>query len=137
MTLKDEMTLIKSCVFHYETEFIYPFLDSNGRMGRLWQTIILMKEYPAFEYFPFETLDVLSRCDNKGDSTEFIEYMLDIIDSSLNELLGLNNRLVTDVDRIDYFISLGKTDFSRKDYMNVFRNLSSSTASRDLKKESI
>jgi Fic family protein len=140
---KGEMTLIKSCVFHYETEFIHPFLDGNGRMGRLWQMVILMKEYPVFEYLPFETLisltqkdyyDVLAKCDNRGDSTEFIEYMLNIIDSSLNELLSFNNRLVTDIERINYFISLVKFEFSRKDYMNVFRNLSSSTASRDLKK---
>ena len=52
----DEILLVKSCVFHYEFEFIHPFLDGNGRMGRLWQSVILMKYNPVFEYLPVESL---------------------------------------------------------------------------------
>nr|WP_320243133.1 Fic family protein [Tenacibaculum sp. 1B UA] len=47
---------MKSCVFHYEMECIHPFIDENGRMGRLWQTLILMEKYPIFEFLPFQTL---------------------------------------------------------------------------------
>ena len=52
----EDHVFIKSCVFHYEMEFIHPFADGNGRMGRLWQTVLLLQEYPLFEFLPFETL---------------------------------------------------------------------------------
>lgn len=137
----NELTLIKSCVFHYEMEFIHPFLDGNGRMGRLWQSVILIKEYPVFEYLPFETLisanqkayyDALGKSDKQGNSTIFIEYMLKVIDTSLEELLSFSNRPMKRVDRLAYFKSLKIDSFSRKDYMEVFKEISTSTASRDL-----
>jgi Fic family protein len=143
LTVEDELTIIKSCVFHYETEFIHPFLDGNGRMGRLWQTVILRKEFPVFEFLPFETLisqkqkeyyEVLSNCDKNGDSTDFIEYMLQIMDYSLADLLKSANRTLNEMDRLEYFLSLSISEFARSDYMNIFKNISSATASRDLKK---
>jgi Fic family protein len=102
-----------------------------------------MNEYPVFEFLPFETLisqtqneyyKSLALSDKSGKSTYFIEYMLDVIDQSLQSLLDYNNRTLKDLDRLEYFIKLGIKEFSRKEYMNIFKDLSSATASRDLKK---
>ena len=139
----DDPALIKSCVFHYETEFIHPFSDGNGRMGRMWQTVILMNDFPVFEYLPFETLiskkqqayyAALAKSDTAGHSTIFIEFMLQTLNESLEELLRYNGRIMSDMDRIEYFLSHHKTEFTRKDYMNVFKDISPASASRDLKK---
>ena len=139
----EDPILIKSCVFHYEMVFIHPFLDGNGRMARLWQTIILINEYPVFEYLPFESLisqtqddyyKALKLSDQKANATDFIEYLLNVIDNSLSELLQSNIKKLTSKERLEYISNIEMNNFSRKDYMNIFKNISTATASRDLKK---
>jgi Fic family protein len=92
----DVHPLIKSCVFHYEFEFIHPFSDGNGRMGRMWQTLLLAQWKPLFAWLPVEELirerqkgyyDALASADKAADSTVFIEFMLLVIRDALSEFL--------------------------------------------------
>lgn len=89
--------LILSSVFHYEFVFIHPFSDGNGRTVRLWQNILLYNWKDIFEYVPIESqihkyqsdyYDALVECNNKGNSTKFIEFMLKMIDEILDEALS-------------------------------------------------
>jgi len=93
----DESPLVKSCVFHYEFEFIHPFQDGNGRLGRLWQTLILSQWKPVFALLPVESVvrerqqeyyTALREADNTSDATPFIAFMLNAILQALGEIKG-------------------------------------------------
>lgn len=140
----EDNLIIKSCVFHYEMEFIHPFMDGNGRMGRLWQTVILMNANPVFEYLPIEQeikksqeeyYNVLSQCDKEGLSTKFVEYLLGKIKLSLAELVDIQRENFTDTERLSYFLEqINIGEFTRKDYLKMFPKISTATATRDLRK---
>lgn len=89
----DDHLLIRSCVFHYEFEFIHPFMDGNGRTGRLWQSLILSQLHPLFAHLPVENMvfsnqqayyDAITASTAAGESTPFIEFMLGEILAALN-----------------------------------------------------
>ena len=92
-----EHPLVASCVFHYEFEFIHPFADGNGRMVRLWQTLILRTWKPLLAYLPVETVihdrqeaysQVLAEADQRADATPFIEFMLSALRDSIHEAVA-------------------------------------------------
>jgi Fic family protein len=138
-----DIDIIKSCVFHYEMEFIHPFEDGNGRMGRFWQTRLLMNVNPIFEYVPIEETiknhqelyyKSLADADNSGKSTIFIEFMLEAINRTLRKTIDESKPGNIDFKkRTDFALGQLNEWFDRKEYMKINKGISSATASRDLK----
>ena len=135
--------LVRACVFHYELEFIHPFTDGNGRIGRLWQQLLLMKENPIFEFISVESMikqnqkyyySALEKCDQLGDSTLFIEFAFEQILATLRQYTKSSvSHVRSCTARLEYAKDqVGINWFSRKEYVILQKDVSTATASRDL-----
>jgi len=123
--------LIMSCVFNYEFEFIHPFADGNGRMGRMWQTLLLYKWKSLFGWLPIETLirerqdeyyKVLGECDHSADSGRFVEFILKAIYDALCDILGTEQVMEQVTDQVDKLLEvIGEKEYSTKELMALLK----------------
>lgn len=137
--------LVRSCVFHYELELIHPFADGNGRVGRLWHTLLLSKWNTAFAWLPVESIihdrqqeyyNAINASNNEGESTIFIEFMLSAIKMALTEAIQADAG-ETDKDALrwkDIKEYLKTHDYIMNADVRELLGVSSATANRILSK---
>jgi len=143
LQISTEPALLKSIRFHYDVVNIHPFMDGNGRIARLWQTRLMMEIHPFFEFLDVESM-VFDRRDEyyrqiclgqeSGDMSGFVRFMLEQVRRSL-KFVWENSVAVT--PSLEQRLSIaseffGANLFSRKDYVQLLKTISSVTASRDL-----
>lgn len=134
----DVNLLVRSCVFHYEFEFIHPFSDGNGRTGRLWQSLLLGQYHPVFEHLPVENLvfanqqayyDAITVSNRQGESTVFIEFMLTEILETLKGHQGVE--LKTEIDGVKYLSSFAQT--FTESFARIFARIFARTVGKEIK----